>query len=121
MTSQGPGGSGNVADKMKDATQPEAMNGQAKFHYMTMQLSTFSSACINANAFARAGDSKTTTEKLSETVQQGMESAKKAGSGAMESAQDAAAKISESASGALGGELPLPINIGNKMRLACFV
>ncbi|OJD14535.1 hypothetical protein AJ78_05116 [Emergomyces pasteurianus Ep9510] len=49
------------------------------------------------------GDSKTTTQQLSDTVQQGVESAKQYADSAAESAKDAASKASEAASGALGG------------------
>ncbi|OAX84408.1 hypothetical protein ACJ72_01214 [Emergomyces africanus] len=49
------------------------------------------------------GDSKTTAQQLSDTMQQAGEGAKQYAGSAAESAKDATSKASESASGALGG------------------
>ncbi|KKZ64414.1 hypothetical protein EMCG_09602 [[Emmonsia] crescens] len=49
------------------------------------------------------GDSKTTTQQLSETVQQGVETAKQSAGTTTESVKDTASKASEAVSGALGG------------------
>ncbi|EDN04819.1 predicted protein [Histoplasma mississippiense (nom. inval.)] len=57
------------------------------------------------------GDSKTTTQPLSETVQQGAENAKKSGQSGMETTKDAAAKASEAALGALGSGKPIVLSL----------
>ncbi|OJD25279.1 hypothetical protein ACJ73_03350 [Blastomyces percursus] len=54
-------------------------------------------------AATQPGDSKTTTQKLSESVQQGVQTVKQSAGSAVESAKDAAPKASETASETLGG------------------
>lgn len=57
------------------------------------------------------GDSKTTTQPLSETVQQGAETAKKSAQSGMETTKDAAAKASEAALGAPGSGKPIVLSL----------